>query len=233
MAIEMLTAPDKIFSRNDSTRCRRRSSVPIRPDGNSPSAALSLRDRVARVLVFGGMAMCASLGYAQASPSPATKPAIDTATFMSRAMRQYNSGDYQASLDGFSQLLQVNPQDTTVRLFRALACGQLAVASERRALVARSQGRPEEAVEHERRAAQQYTSMRGDIDELVRGGLTNATAIVQLIDGVVQTKLAAYATGDYKERVAARADLLAHARKALEAYVHPARGERPGPNPLG
>lgn len=176
------------------------------------------------VLAGANLVICASLVYAQGSPSPTTKPAIDTATFMNRAMRQYNSGDYQASIDGLTQLLQVNPKDTTVRFFRSLAYGQLAVASERRALVARSQSRPDEAVEYERRAAQQYTSMRGDIDELMRGGLTSGTAIIQLIDGVVQTKLAGYAMGNYRERVAARAELLAHARKAIETYLHPREG---------
>ncbi len=185
--------------------------------------------RAARVLVWGGLAICASLAQAQAPAAPAAAPAVDTATFMTRAVQQYNGGDYQASIDGFARLLQLNPRDTTARFFRALAYGQLAVASERRALVARSQKRPEEAVEHERRATQHYASMAADLDELVKGGLTDSTAIIQLLDGVVQTKLAAYASGDYKERIAARAELLAQARQALDAYLHPPAGSAIAP----
>jgi len=222
MANEKIETPDETLFRRRAARGDRSDPLLLRRARHAVSMIAALpRGRVVCILICAGMALWPPLADAQES---ATQPAVDTATFMNRAMQQYNSGDYQASIDGLTRLLQLNPRDTTARFFRALANGQLAVASERRALVARSQNRPEEAAQHGHSASEQYTSMSKDIDELLRGGLTDANAIVRLIDGVVRTKLAGYATGDYKERVAARADLLAQARATLEAYVHPPAG---------
>jgi hypothetical protein len=225
MAIKRFETPGETCGR-DRICCRDRlDSVVLRQHRRASSVGASgLWSRAAWLLVCAGMVFSGRAAQGQDSAAPATRPAIDTATFMSRAMQQYNGGDYQACIEGLTRLLQVSPGDTTARFFRALGYGQLAVASERRALVARSQGHLDEAGQHELHAAEQYRLMRGDIEELLRGGLTTGTAIIQLIDGVVQTKLASYTSGDYKERVAARAELLSHARQALEAYVHPPEG---------
>jgi len=175
------------------------------------------------MVVWVGLALWAAPARAQEA-APAAPPAGETATFLNRAIQQYENGDYQACVEGLTGLLQLNPQDTTARFFRALAYGQLAVPSERRAQVARSQGRLDEASQHERAAAEQYALMRDDLDQLVRSGLNDATAIVRLIEGVVRTKLATFASGGYRERVEARAKLLAEAQQALEVYLNPPAG---------
>jgi tetratricopeptide (TPR) repeat protein len=158
-----------------------------------------------------------------------TQPAVNVPSLVRLAVDQYDKGDYQASIETLSKVLEANPQDTAARFFRALAYGQLAVPAERRAQIAEIQNRADEAAQQERITAEQYTSMRKDIEALLHGPLTNATAIVQLIDAVVATKLASYAAGSYEERVAARATLLQQAHDALEAYLHPAAGS--GVNP--
>jgi len=172
-------------------------------------------------LAFGMFLACAVPLPAQ---DPGGQAPPDTSMFVRRAMQQLERGDYQACIDELARVLEVDPRNATARFCRALACGQLAVADEMQALRLRSDNRLEEAARLERTAADHYACMRRDIDELLRIGLTDATSIIQLIDGVVQTKLARHAPGGYRERLAARADLLAQARQSLQSYLRP----RPG-----
>lgn len=155
---------------------------------------------------------------------PTTQPAGDVAALINRAVSSYDGGDYQACIDDLSRVLQASPRNTTARFLRAIAHGQLAVPSERRAQLAGSQQRADEAAREEQAAAAQYTAMREDIDQLVNIGLTDATSVIQLVNGVVRIKLAGYAAGSREDRLKARAQFLGEARQTLERYLRPPAG---------
>ena len=180
----------------------------------SPTLSRSMGLAIAAAALFSAHA----LGQATSAPASLEQ---DASALLDSAMRAYAGGDYATSIDELSRILQARPSDQVARFLRALAHGQLAVPSERRAQLARSQNQPEQAAAQIQIANQEYAAMREDLATLIKGGLIDTTAMAHLLDAMVSLKLAGSVEGSYQARLALRAALLSQAREALMAYLHP------------
>ena len=177
---------------------------------------LTTRVGTAWALLLAGSAVLPSTARAQETrQAPATRE-VDTVLLTNEAIYHYNAARYEDCIKVLTKLLAREPDNRITLLLRALAHGQTAVSLE---IASRS---VREGAPQQRRAiADNYRRMSEDLDLLVSRDLTDREAILNLLDGVVNTKLAGFAAGTYEQRVSARSKLLADARAALERYLSP------------
>lgn len=150
----------------------------------------------------------------------------DPLMMMNRALYHYGASEYQPCLDLLSVILNQDPAQAQARFLRALCHGQLAVQREDEARLQRRMDATDKLAAIETQAAQHYQAMRADLDQLLTGRLTDQAAVLNLLNGVVRTKLAGYAGAADADQ---RGRLLAEAEEALNWYLNPPAASGVGP----
>lgn len=190
-----------------------------------PSESMVIRSAACAVL----LACCIGLEAQQTQRAATQMPDADSSLLLQRAMTQYGSRAYDQCVATLSDALRRHPDDRVALLLRALAYGQKAQDLE---------SLPGQTSDETNISARKdlYTKMSADLGAVFKLGVTNQDSFVNLVDCIVQLKLATLVTQasdthppkpeELRRLLDARDGFLARALSVIEQYLNPPAGSR-------